>query len=170
MMTTKGGIDVQKKWAEEKVLQVDGIIFGSGDIILMNCISLLNPKSGRSSISVSPLARSTVASVLEFDPDPWTYVTILSTFDWPAKGRRLFCGEGSMGNEGFVAVVDASSGQVQWIAFSTCSNPFLRVFATDENVVAENNHGHLWIFPYAFPERVRVLVDAVEETVPSKQS
>ncbi|MCK6588071.1 MAG: hypothetical protein L6Q76_10845, partial [Polyangiaceae bacterium] len=107
--------------------------------------------------------------VLEFNPDPWVNVTVLATFNWSDKGLLLSCGEGAMGNEGFVAASDASSGQIRWVAFFNCSNPFIRVCAKDDNVVAENNHGHLWLFPRASPERVVISADPVEEPLLNKQ-
>lgn len=147
---------IQDKWREDRVLQVDGILFASGEIILMNCVSALDAVTKHISVFVSPLARTTLDSVLEFDADPWTYATQLASFDWPERGERLVCGEGGQGNEGFVGSCSAPDGRLRWLAFFTNSNPFLEVRATLGNIIATTTYGHVWTFPAAHPERVRV--------------
>jgi hypothetical protein len=147
---------IQDRWHSSQVPQIDGVLFGSGEIVLMRCISFADPSTNRIGLSVSPIARSTLNSVLEFDADPWTHVTPLSSLDVPERDERLICGEGSQGNEGFVASCAASEDRLHWVAFFTRSNPFIEVRTTNETILASTSHGHVWAFPAAHPERVRV--------------
>ncbi|WP_144370138.1 hypothetical protein [Myxococcus stipitatus] len=148
--------EIQRRWQSSEVLQIDGILFGAGELILMDYTVVMDSGTKQEDVFVSPIARSSLQSVLEFNDDPWVSVTSLGSCEWPERGERLFCGEGSMGNEGFVASCATSSGQLRWVAFFTRSNPFLSVRVVDGFIVATSSHWKTWSFPPEHPERVRV--------------
>jgi hypothetical protein len=69
---------IQDNWRNDRILQIDGIVFDSGEIVIMNCVCALDTDTGHIKAHVSPLARTTLESVMEFNADPWTYGTRLA--------------------------------------------------------------------------------------------
>ncbi|WP_404932194.1 hypothetical protein [Massilia atriviolacea] len=74
----------------------------------------------------------------------------------PIPGTESFalCGEGAMGNEGFVAVVNEAG--LAWAGFFTASNPFQQVAVAGACLVARTTHGSTWRFPLGAPWQVRI--------------
>jgi len=148
---------IQIEWKQDKVLRCDGILFANGDIILMNCVTLVSPDSGAICSRVSPFARSTVASVLEFHPDSWSYVTSLDSHDNPDSNERFICGEGSQGSEGFFASCNLEMGTMNWVAYFWLSNPFIQIRGKAGYIHVTSSYNHIWTFPIKHPEQVTVL-------------
>lgn len=51
----------------------------------------------------------------------------------------IFCGEGEMGNEGFIVKTDKNN-VLQWMLFSTSSNPFLSIHTKDDLVCIKSTY------------------------------
>ena len=76
------------------------------------------------STTISPLADTTIESVVNYHEDVWVEVDI--RIDYVIVDElKILCGEGAMGNEGFVAAIN-DRGLV-WALFSTRSNPFVKL-------------------------------------------
>src|SRR6185369_12659140 len=97
---------LSEQWQSSRVPHVDGLIFSSGQVVLIHSATLRVGNSMKT--SASAFAESTLASLMDYDEDPWVYVTELHSAPWHAR-TRLSCGEGAMGNEGFVAAIDKES-------------------------------------------------------------
>ena len=70
-------------------------------------------------------------------------------------GAEAICGEGAMGNEGFVAML--SHGLLRWAAFFTTSNPFYKLrLGQSDKLIATSTHEVEWRFPLDEPWRVEV--------------
>lgn len=158
---------IQEKFEEEECPLFDGVLFGTGAIVLMESRTYV----GDSGVvgQVRPLARSTLDSFLEYNPDGWVSFTSLSSSRWELAGLVLTCGEGSLGADGFVAVREID-GPLRWIAFFQNSNPFTSVSLAGDEVVALSTLNHLWRFPVDRPEFVRVTHATREPPEPGRRA
>lgn len=142
---------LQRQWDAGRVLHVNGIVFGSGRVLLFSGGTV---RSGTSVRAVAaPLADTSVASILKYGDDPWVQVTQLASLDW-SSDVRIACGEGAMGNEGYVAAVNRVEGSLIWVLFSTCSNPFISAARDGEEIVVEGGYDQVWRIPFEMPENL----------------
>lgn len=132
----------------------DGILFDTGDIIIMDCLTLTG--NGNIEFKIHPLVKATLSSYLEFNPDHWTSIIELAAISWEAGGLRASCGGGGYGSDGFVAVCRLEDNYLNWIAFFQSSNPFDKIDIVGTDVIAVSTYGHVWTFPIQHPERVKV--------------
>jgi hypothetical protein len=102
------------------------------------------------------LADTSVASLLKYDESIWVPVTTLASLSW-SPTSTVVCGEGPMGNEGFVAATDSQSNCPLWILFSSHSNPFTALSREGDHVVAEAGYGQSWRIPFADPTRFSIV-------------
>ncbi len=104
---------------------------------------------GRPVHHVTPICESTVDSFDSFsgrDVDVEPLVSILDL----GENIQAVCGEGAMGNEGFVAVL--STGLLWWSAFFVTSNPFYKLrLGENATLVAVSTHEVEWVFPLEAP-------------------
>jgi len=147
---------IQLEWKQDKVLRCDGILFANGDIIFMHYITLIPPDNGEIRLIVSPFSRSTVASVLEFNPDPWSYVTSFDSNDNPDSNERFVCGGGAQGSDGFFASCNLEMGTMNWVAYFSRSNPFTKIREKAGYIHVTSSYEHTWTFPIQHPEQVAV--------------
>jgi len=151
---------IQEKWRDEECPLIDGITFGSGEIVAFECRTLAG--KGGIDVQVRPLIRGPIESALELCPDLWwASLVTLGEVQIADMGLVLSCGEGSRGGDGFVAVSHRESGDLEWVAFFQSSNPFASVALEEgeggrKSVRAVSTHGHVWKFPIDRPERVTV--------------
>ncbi len=146
---------LEEKWQSGFGLHIDGMVFADGRVVLCECVKL--KRDGRSIPLASPIGDSTLDSVLAYDDDPWVALTEMDRSEIAESNLRISCGEGAMGNEGYVAAAALDTGKLIWMAFFTCSNPFEALKFIDGEVIAENTYEQEWIFPLANPEKVRIL-------------
>lgn len=115
---------IQVQWANNYLLGINSISYGNGLVTLLSVYSSCNTANGVNhglEYRVFPKADTTIDSIIKYNDDPWTEIQVYSS---PVTDGKLtyICGEGSMGNEGFVAAIN-NDGLV-WSLFSTESNPF----------------------------------------------
>jgi hypothetical protein len=145
---------IQKKWSGGFGLHVQGYVYGTGRVLLCDCKKI---KSGKSlSTSVSVAGESTLDSILASEEDPWVDLTECDSKNFEDKNIRLSCGEGAMGNEGYVAVSDLNTKRLIWMAFFTCSNPLTEIKFENETIIAENTYEQEWVFPVLNPEALTI--------------
>jgi hypothetical protein len=145
---------LEEKWQSGYGLHIDGLVFADGRVVLCDCVKL--KRDGRSIPLASPIGDSTLDSILKYDDDPWVALTELDRSEIAESNVKISCGEGAMGNEGYVAVTALDTGRLIWMAFFTCSNPFEALKLVDGEILAENSYEQEWIFPLDHPERVRI--------------
>ncbi|MGI4870956.1 MAG: toxin-antitoxin system YwqK family antitoxin [Janthinobacterium lividum] len=110
---------VQAKWADSHILGYDCLCYGDGSVTLL---SIYTAETGR--YYAFPRADTTIEGIIKYNDDPWTEIQVYNSR--VVRGDLTFvCGEGAMGNEGFVAATDANG--LVWALFSTASNPFERL-------------------------------------------
>lgn len=68
---------------------------------------------------------------------------------------EILCGEGNLGADGFIAVINASD-KLDWVAFFDCSNPFLKLAFKEGIIYAESSLGHIWKLPLQSPHYLTI--------------
>jgi hypothetical protein len=68
---------------------------------------------------------------------------------------EILCGEGNLGADGFIAVINASD-KLDWVAFFDCSNPFVKLAFKDGVIYAESSLGHTWKLPLLSPHNLTI--------------
>jgi hypothetical protein len=145
---------IQEKWAEGFGLQVEGIVHATGAIVLCECNKV---RSGSGlPMEVSILGQSRVFEVLAENKDPWVQITECDSLILDSRNLRLSCGEGAMGNEGYVAVCDGITSQLIWFAFFTCSNPFSEIRFEEGALIVETSYEQEWSFPLDAPQALSI--------------
>jgi hypothetical protein len=149
---------VEEKWRSGLCPLFDGVTYGDGTIVVMECLTFwgADDADAISQIQVRPLARSTIDSFVEYNPEGWVHVGGPEPVVDAARDIKLSFGEGSMGGDGFVARSEVGSGRLRWVAFFQASNPFARGWLEGDVAVVVSTHGHVWRFPLERPERVQV--------------
>lgn len=148
--------DLKVEWDAERCPIVDGIIFGDGRVKRMG-LDWVRNAAGRLELAVRPAGWTSLAELMEKGDLQWTGITPRCANIDAAMGLRLSCGEGGLGADGFVAVVQADRGEILWIAFFTQSNPFEVVQLAGDQVMAKTSLGTWWQFPLHSPESVTLL-------------
>jgi len=150
MRVTKEGANQElvEHWRSGEVLHIDGITFLSGVVTLVTSFTL--QKGATIRCHAQPLADTSVDSLLKYDQSIWVPVTTLNSLSW-SQTTTVVCGEGPMGNEGFVAATDSQSNHPLWVLFSSHSNPFTALSREGEQIVAEAGYGQSWRIPLGEP-------------------
>ena len=121
-MNTANSSAIQAHWLENEVLGVNCLAYSSGTVTLLNIYTVASEDGGKH--YVFPLADTTISNLEQYNEDIWTEVQAHPT-SLTVDNLQLFCGEGGMGNEGFIAAKDANG--LVWSLFSTESNPFVKM-------------------------------------------
>jgi hypothetical protein len=110
---------------------IDSLVYSDGTLTILNTYSVLSDDDTQKYYAF-PMADTTIESVEHYNDDVWTEIQPHPDSIVTDECKISF-GEGSMGNEGFVAV-ENKEGLV-WALFSTISNPFISLKIVD---------GYLW--------------------------
>ncbi len=141
---------LQEKWAEGFGLHVQGIVFAAG--AFLPCEGK-KARSGSGLVTaITFLGESSVSSVLAENNDAWVHLTECDSIIPEGLNLRLSCGEGQMGNEGYVAVCAKNTNRLIWFAFFECSNPFSGLRFEEGVLIAENSYEQEWGFPLNAPQ------------------
>lgn len=110
---------VQAQWRDKHLLGLNSLSYGDGRVTLLRIYPICSAQ--HKAHYVFPIADTTIESIVKYNDDPWAEVELCR--DRLTTGNTTFvCGEGAMGNEGFVAATNAQG--LLWALFSTESNPF----------------------------------------------
>lgn len=148
----KANQSIQDIWEQDQCPIINGIIFDSGEIILLKIRSLQVRNIWVDLLDLC--GKSTLEKFLTKQPDQLASITTLAETEAGSEtsGLRLLCGEGSSGGDGFVAVCRAADEHLNWIAFFENSNPFEHIEIHGSDVFAVNNCQQIWRFPLARPD------------------
>ena len=134
---------IQKRWKAGLLPGVDCILFGNGTIIIGNCYCLIDSETNRKRRYWYPLCDTTIESMEKYQPDIWTNIDILhGSFEY--ENQVIVFGEGSMGNEGFVASTN-NDGDLNWGIFFTFSNPINQAEVQGQQLLCKSGNGDVWI-------------------------
>lgn len=132
---------INKIWkTEEKKLPCTNcIVFGNDNVIILDFVTYYESNTKKSSAEVSPLCDTTISSILKYNPcENWVWVDIWN--ELIADGKQKFvCGEGSYGNEGFVACEDLEENLI-WGMFFDQTNPIAELKIIDNTLIGITEH------------------------------
>ena len=144
---------VQDNWKNGKLPHFSAIVIGDGRVVAMGEQTFKDDNSYESYIY--PIVESTISSFMEFSGDFVAITVMVNRAYIPEIDCHVICGEGQMGNEGFVALV---KGEILiWSAFFTISNPFYEVKRIGNVIIAKSTHDIFWEFPIFEPWKAHVL-------------
>ena len=103
--------------------------------------------------SYSILTKSTLAKAIEEYGNEGTAIQVLGSSKNPKNGYIAYRGEGSMGNEGFVAYAD-NHGKLIWLLFLDFSNPFWNIEIEGDNILATTELKCVFTIPIDSPEKL----------------
>lgn len=144
--------DLSAHWKAEQCPIIDGIIFGDGRVRTMSA-EWRDGKNGRLELVVEPHGETTLTELASAGKLQWTGVIALCNAADSAKNLCVLGGEGGLGSDGFVAVLD-NEQTIKWIAFCNNSNPFDVVQISDDCILAKSTLGTWWRFPLQAPEQI----------------
>lgn len=146
--------DITNRWRAGQTVHVDGIAFRTGRVVLLEVKTYCIGTTIK--CVASPMADTTLDSILSYDEDPWVEFTSLCAVTWDGD-LRVSCGEGAMGNEGFVAFGADSSSVYDWVPFCTSSNPFTHLDRDGEHILAHAGYDQVWRIPFINPEAFTIV-------------
>ena len=147
--------DLVTKWRQGLCPIVNGIVYPSGEVRWINILE--RSSSGRVSFDLSLASATSLTELRAEGSLGWTQFTTLQEICDQDSGIRAYSGEAGMGGDGFVTVCSLASGDLLWLAFFECSNPFTRLEVENGQLFAETSHGNRWVFPVTAPENVSVI-------------
>ncbi|MCE3605414.1 hypothetical protein LXA47_17655, partial [Massilia sp. P8910] len=142
----------QQLWQNSILPEFVGIITGDGRLISINQNNYFVDHEIRHEIKIGE--ESTIENLLKLTDDTIS-ITPYGQGELIAGAEAFaFCGEGEMGNEGFVAVTNKHG--LLWAAFFANSNPFYQVNIVENCVTAVNSYEATWHFPIDSPWNINI--------------
>ncbi len=144
---------LQAGWEQGKCPIANGIIYATGTIACFNLS--VRRIGGKNAVALSRGGIESLASLAAVGRLEWTHVTEMCSDESVQHGVRAVGGEGGMGSEGFVALIELQTNRICWIMCFEESNPFSAVRVLGDLIIAESTLGHKWTIPIKDPEKVR---------------
>ncbi len=150
---------IQSKWREGFVIGFDCLAHGDGRVVIAHTYALYDPITDVTERFWSPLCDTTLEGMTKYDEDIWTAVDIFhGAFEF--EGQKIVFGDGSMGNEGYVASVGPDN-TLNWSLFSTFSNPIIKAEMSDRTIVCHGETGLIITISFDTPTEVKVITEKV---------
>lgn len=143
-------------WRRQRLPLIPGVFQADGRIVKLDVKSRALPEPGRFAFDVSVSGETTLADLGRAPEELGNMTMLQRTVTDMNRNLSAYCGEGSWGGDGYIALVQADSNQPIWIAYFDESNPFVSVELSADCVIAVSNHGNRWSFPINAPEKVTV--------------
>lgn len=119
---------LQDKWVNNKLIGLDIIFSRKSDIREISIDFIKNNTLSHSygkEYHLTYNEKTTLNELLKKEDDLWSEIQINNKLFIDNKYIFL-CGEGEMGNEGFIAKTDMNNN-IMWFLYSTTSNPFISI-------------------------------------------
>ncbi len=133
---------IQEKWNNGFVLGYDCLTFGNGEVVIGNFYSTYDPNNGEIKQYWSPICDTTLDKIQKYNEDIWTPVEVFhGSFSSVIYGKQTFVfGDGSMGNEGYIASTTLK-GELNWSMFFTFSNPIHKAEIIEGKLICYGDTG-----------------------------
>jgi hypothetical protein len=128
----KGINYLQNKWENNFLPGIDCIVFKDGKVTIANTYKVANPDTMKNEHYWFPFCDTTIDSLENYETDIWTEIGICGTINH--ENKIIVYGEGSMGNEGFIASTDLNN-QLDWAVFFESSNPIWSAEIINEELI-----------------------------------
>jgi hypothetical protein len=142
---------IQAKWKEEQCPNEYGIFFSNDECILLEG----EPKDG-----YTPSIRSSVSSLIESKGDYWIHLYANPDCYIEDNGFIVLGGETSWEADGFIAVLEGTSGNLIWVMHLLESEKFMEVSLDGENILAlsaEYPESFSWKIPLNNPQMLEAI-------------
>lgn len=144
----------ERMWAEKKWPIRNGIYFADDRVVLLDVLMPWETESKKMSVKVD--SSLTVQEIKECVENTKTNLASLCEATDSQLKFHIYAGEGAHGSEGFVAVTHRASGNLVWLLYCDCSNPFVELKVESNKILAKSSLDQLWSFPLETPESVVV--------------
>ena len=128
---------VQEHWKNKEVLALECYVENDDLVTIMDFYRVSD--SGKIRYYAYPICDTTISSIEHYNDDIWNQIEIHPN-SIKQRNAIYYCGEGEMGNEGFIACTDESNN-LKWSIFCTLSNPFIKMYFEKEKLVVESTSG-----------------------------
>lgn len=146
---------IQEHWRQGEAPLIEALTFADGRIVLFR--SATHSRGGSITSSIEWLGDTTLEKVIEAqEPDLWFYVEPLCNIVVEQDDVCYLAGGGAMGNEGFIAAQQHSSGALLWVACFNHSNPFDSVQVAGAMLQVTNNRDEVWTIDLHNPSCITV--------------
>lgn len=138
------GNSIAEHWnsRDRRLPGINCIAYPDGSITILNCYSTYDPNTKTAQRICKPLCDTTIESIEKYGAAWWTVVDEWVSLDY--RGGKLSGGDGTMGNEGYIARVDAD-GRLIWGMFFEDTNPIKSLEIQGHTLIAVNEHAELQI-------------------------
>lgn len=142
-------VNVNNAWKEGCLPVINGIIYSNGCIEKMGILQVGDVKK------VGTIKKM---HINELKKDVVSFIVVNDTYDDMANRLRIYCGEGSYGGDGFVAVESLDKEQIVWVAFFEDSNPFDKIILEENKLNVINNLKENWQFNLNKPNEINITI------------
>lgn len=136
---------IQERWKQSNVVGLDVITYTNGDAINIGITvskDLTNEYTYRKHYVFEYLNKTNLPTLLEmYKGDIWSEVDVFDRIE--VDDYVIVCGDGGMGNEGYIARLDQENKLV-WSLFSTVSNPFMKIVIEGDFIYVQSSH-NFWV-------------------------
>jgi hypothetical protein len=135
---------VTENWlSKERCLPgINCIVYPDGTITILRHYESYNPNTKETKYFCNPVCDTTIDSLIKYDAEYWTRVDEWTNIEY--RGGKIYGGDGSMGNEGFIACVDADD-HLLWGIFFEHTNPIKSLSISDKTLIAINEHSEIQV-------------------------
>lgn len=144
---------IQEHWNQKELLGIDCLMM-SNDVVTMMYFYEVD-EEGIKTYFTGATCDTTILSLEQYDDDIWTEIEVHPVSVKSENGNTYYCGEGGMGNEGFIACTD-NKNNLQWAFFLTQSNPFIEIYLKDFKVIAISTLGLKFILDLENPKNIEI--------------
>lgn len=130
---------IQNNWQNLKLVYYDAIVYGDGKITLGNTYYTKDSETDEIQYYWNPICDTDLESIEKYDDDCWVDVDIYKSKAIYGS-NKIVCGEGTMGNEGFVACIDQDDKLI-WSIFFDFSNPINKVEVINDSLICYGDTG-----------------------------
>lgn len=135
---------IAERWNGKKryLPGINCIVYPDGKVVILRCYSLYNPNTDERTFFCEPLCDSTIDSIERYKTAPWVQVSPWTEIAY--QGGTLYGGDGTMGNEGFIACADVDD-RLLWGMFFENTNPIKSLSVQGRTLIAVNEHSELQV-------------------------
>ncbi|MBG2711788.1 hypothetical protein I4558_14205 [Proteus mirabilis] len=130
---------LQNKWLNNQLIGLDLIYDCSGLIRFIDIDFIKNPQltySYQKEYFLLYEGDTTLNTLLKDNDDIWSEIQINNKVFVDDK-HIVLCGEGEMGNDGFIVKTDINNN-IKWFLHSTTSNPFINIKQKENDIYIQS--------------------------------
>lgn len=130
---------LQNKWLNNQLIGLD-LIYDCTELIRFIDIDFIKNSqlthSYQKEYFLSYEGDTTLNTLLKDNDDIWSEIQINNKVFVDDK-HIVLCGEGEMGNDGFIVKTDINNN-IKWFLYSTTSNPFINIKQKENNIYIQS--------------------------------